>query len=50
MADPDRAEPTQSEDGDERATEAALALEEIEELEQGSLIEAEPVSTEDDIL
>ena len=50
MSDPNRSEPLQGEDGDEQATEAALAEGEIDELEQGSLIEAEPVSADEDVL
>lgn len=50
MTDPERGESMQVEDGDERATEAALGKGEIAELEQGSLIEAEPVSADEDVL
>lgn len=50
MVDPERAQTMQAEDGDEQATEAALNQGEIDELEQGSLLEAEPVSADEDVL
>ena len=50
MPDPERAEPMQVEDGDEQATENALIQGEIDELEQGSLIEAEPANADEDVL
>ena len=50
MSDPERAEPMQAEDGDEQETDDALIQGEIDDLEQGSLIEAEPVSADEDVL
>ncbi len=40
----------QTEDGDEETTEAALSQGEIDDLEQGSLIEAETVSADEEVL
>jgi hypothetical protein len=50
MSDPERTEQMQGQDGDQQATEAALAQEEVDDLEQGTLIEAEPASTDEDVL
>jgi hypothetical protein len=50
MQDTERMEPMQTEDGDEEATEAALIQGEIDDLEQGSLIEAETVSADEEVL